>query len=157
MIAPPRLLNVLCDAPQNAGRFKQYEVAHLPLSVSGWLCSYTGGSGSLDRFLAGLSGSACLVDYLSLCLFVNRSPRRAVCREAAEAPCAYCAGPIMPQAHTGHDHSKHRPGFDSPALGESAWCCKSRSIRSVRVAAAFRSRRPLGIYSRTSHFSIGVR
>ena len=31
----PRLLCVLCDTPQNAGRVKQGEVAHLPISVFG--------------------------------------------------------------------------------------------------------------------------
>src|SRR5580698_697089 len=36
----PRLLYVLCDTPQNAGRVKQDEVAHLPISVSRRLRSY---------------------------------------------------------------------------------------------------------------------
>jgi hypothetical protein len=62
--------------------------------------------------------------------------------------------PIMPRAYTVHDRSKHRPGFDSPAPGESAWRCKSRSTRSVLVAAAFRPRRRANKYFRTSHCAI---
>ena len=42
-----RLLDVLCDAPQNTGWVKQYEAAHLPIPVSGWLCSYCISLGNL--------------------------------------------------------------------------------------------------------------
>ena len=60
----------------------------------------------------------------------------------------------MPQPYTVCGRSKHRPGSGSPVPGECAGCCKSQNTRLGLVAAAFRSRRPVGRYFRISRCAI---